>query len=109
MEKAKIEKLRIRSNQRINRTSLNYQRDEIKSFDWALRLMGIKGARGIGKTTLLLQHLKQNYNLEEQAIYLSLDDIFFTENSLVDFVESFYRSGGLFLYLDEVTRPDKNL
>ena len=58
MDKAKIEKLRIRSNERIQRVSLDYQRDEIKQFDWDLRLMGIKGARGIGKTTLLLQHLK---------------------------------------------------
>ena len=107
MDKAKIEKLRIRSNERIRRVSLDYQRDEIKQFDWNLRLMGIKGARGIGKTTLLLQHLKQTHQLKERAIYLSLDDISFTENTLLDFVEDFYRNGGLFLYLDEVHKyPD---
>ena len=102
MDKAKIEKLRIRSNERITRVSLEYLRDEIGQFDWNLRLMGIKGARGIGKTTLLLQHIKQVHQLNEQAIYLSLDDISFTENTLIDFVEVFYRNGGLFLYLDEV-------
>ena len=102
MDKAKIEKLRIRSNERINRVSLAYLRDEIVQFDWNLRLMGIKGARGVGKTTLLLQHIKQTHQLDERAIYLSLDDISFTDNTLVDFVEDFYRNGGLFLYLDEV-------
>ena len=102
MEKAKIEKLRIRSNERVQRVTLDYQRDELFQFDWSLRLMGIKGARGIGKTTVLLQHLKLTHQLDEKAIYISLDDIFFSENSLIDFVEDFYREGGLFLYVDEV-------
>lgn len=64
--------------------------------------MGIKGARGIGKTTLLVQHLKQTHGFDEKAIYLSLDDIYFLEYKLIDFVEVFYRNSGLFLYLDEV-------
>jgi predicted AAA+ superfamily ATPase len=102
-----MEKLRIRSNERIKRISLDYQRDELSQFDWSLRLMGIKGARGIGKTTLLLQHLKQTHGLDEQAIYLSLDDIYFSDNKLIDFVEQFHQNGGLFLYLDEVHKyPD---
>ena len=97
-----MEKLRLRSNQRIERTSMTYERDELKNIDWQVRLLGIKGARGIGKTTLLLQYIKQTHGFSEQAIYLSLDDIHFTENKLIDFVENFYRNGGLFLYLDEV-------
>lgn len=102
-----MEKIRLRSNQKIERVSLDYQRDELRQFDWSLRLMGIKGARGIGKTTLLLQHLHQTHGFNEKAIYISLDDIYFTENRLIDFVEDFYRNGGLFLYLDEVHKyPD---
>ncbi len=97
-----MEKLRLRSNQKVERTSLEYQRDELLQFDWNLRLMGVKGARGIGKTTLFLQHLKQTHGFNEQAIYVSLDDIYFTANTLLDFVETFYRNGGLYLYLDEV-------
>ena len=97
-----MEKLRLRSNQRIERVDLHYQRDELQQFDWNLRLMGIKGARGIGKTTLLLQHLRQTYGFNEKAIYLSLDDIYFTKHQLIDVVEDFFRNGGLFLYLDEV-------
>ncbi len=102
-----MEKIRLRSNQKIERVSLDYQRDELRKFDWSPRLMGIKGARGIGKTTLLLQHLRQTHGFSEKAIYASLDDIYFTENRLIDFVEDFYRNGGLFLYLDEVHKyPD---
>ncbi len=102
-----MEKLRIHSNERVKRTSLQYKREEFYLFDWSQRLVGIKGARGIGKTTLLLQHLKETHGLAEQAIYLSLDDIYFSENRLTDFVETFYRNGGLFLYLDEVHKyPD---
>ena len=97
-----MNKLRIRSNERIQRVSLDYQRDELFQYDWSLRLMGIKGARGIGKTTLLLQHLKLTHQLAEQAIYISLDDIFFSEHTLIDFCEDFYREGGLYLYVDEV-------
>jgi hypothetical protein len=97
-----MEKLRLRSNQRIERTSLTYQRDELTKIDWTVQLLGIKGARGIGKTTLLLQHIKQTHGFSEKAIYLSLDDIYFTENKLLTLVETFYRNGGMFLYLDEV-------
>ncbi|MEO1452128.1 MAG: AAA family ATPase, partial [Bacteroidota bacterium] len=94
-----MEKLRVRSNERIRRTTLDLQRDELQRFDWDARLLGIKGARGIGKTTLLLQHLKQTYGLGEEAIYISLDDIFFAENRLIDVVETFYRGGGQCVYI----------
>lgn len=97
-----MEQLRLRSNQRIENTSLEFQRDELKNIDWGQRLMGIKGARGIGKTTILLQHLKQKHSFNEKAIYISLDDIYFTENKLITFVENFQRDGGQYLYLDEV-------
>lgn len=97
-----MEKLRIRSIQKVENTSLNYIRDEMNSFDWTQRLIGIKGARGIGKTTLILQYLKITHGITSKAIYLSLDDIYFTEHSLISVVEDFHRNGGLFLYLDEV-------
>jgi len=98
----KMEKLRLRSNQKIERVSTTFKRDDFQRLDWSVRLMGLKGARGIGKTTLFLQHLKIMHQFSETAIYLSLDDVYFTENKLVDVVEEFYRTGGLYLYLDEV-------
>ncbi len=75
--------------------------------DWKDRLIGIIGARGTGKTTLLLQHLKQQYGLAGGAAYITLDDIYFTENRLSDFAEAFRHQGGKMLYIDEVHKyPD---
>lgn len=102
-----MENLRTYSNERIIRTSTDYQRGELQTFDWDLRLMGVKGARGIGKTTLLLQHLKLTHGLVNEALYVSLDDIYFSDNRLVDVVQNFNRDGGKFLYVDEVHKyPD---
>ena len=53
-----MNKLRQSSNERINRVSLTFQREEINIIDWNVRLLGIKGAHGIGKTTLILQQIK---------------------------------------------------
>lgn len=97
-----MEKIRLRSNQFISRVSLNYQRDELTKLGADVRLLGLKGARGVGKTTLLLQYIKQEHGLNEDAVYVTLDDIYFSDNRLIDFAEKFYRTGGKFLYLDEV-------
>lgn len=70
--------------------------------NWENRLIGIKGARGVGKSTLLLQKLKE-WNLPpNQASYWSLDDLFFTNNSLAQLASAFYDRGGRILFLDEV-------
>jgi len=69
---------------------------------WSDRLIGISGARGTGKTTLLLQRLKSLELSPEEALYVSLDDVFFTENKLVYFAEDYYAHGGKFLFLDEI-------
>jgi hypothetical protein len=65
-------------------------------------LIGIKGARGIGKTTLLLQHIKKNLPQDGSTLYVSLDDIWFTENKLVGLADEFVKYGGKHLFLDEV-------
>ena len=83
-------------------TSLDFKRYLHKKIDWNYRLIGIKGARGIGKTTLLLQHLKEKKEPPNIAIYVSLDDFYFSTNSLLEFVDSFTQNGGKYIYLDEV-------
>lgn len=78
-----------------------------KEIDWSERLIGITGPRGTGKTTLLLQHIKSNFIDRNQALYASLDNIWFTRNSLMDLVTKFHAYGGTHLFLDEVHRyPD---
>ena len=56
--------------------------------DWRDRLIMIEGARGVGKTTLLLQHIKKQFRTSQEALYISLDNLWFSENSLYD-VQSF--------------------
>jgi len=65
-------------------------------------LIGIKGARGTGKTTLLLQHIQQVHGSVGKAIYLSLDDIFFTENALWEVIISLRALVYQYFFLDEV-------
>ena len=98
-----MEKLRNDSINIINLTDTSFIRDYAKSIDWNDRLIGIKGARGVGKTTLLLQYIKQNLPIA-QTLYVSLDNIYFSSNLLVDLADEFVKTGGSYLVLDEVHR-----
>lgn len=73
--------------------------DKIK---WDNRLIGIKGARGTGKTTLSLQWLKSQQLPVGKVAYFSLDDLYFTHHSLKETITTFYKRGGKILVLDEV-------
>ncbi len=70
--------------------------------DWNQRLIGILGARGAGKTTLMLQYIKQNYPAYEGVLYVSLDRVFPPDFSIYKLAEQFYLQGGKQLFLDEV-------
>lgn len=85
--------------QRVSTDKKRYLYDEI---NWSNRLIGIKGARGTGKTTLVLQKLKALGISPTQGTYWSLDDFYFTTHSLVETAEEFYKKGGQYLFLDEV-------
>ena len=97
-----MEKLFQQFTRRISNTSANFKRYLYDDINWEDRLIAIKGSRGVGKTTLILQHIKLNRPLNEQTLYVSLDDIYFQANTLVDLVEEFYVNGGKYIYLDEV-------
>lgn len=87
---------------KIQDTSLSFIRSQMTDIAWEARLIGIKGARGVGKTTLLLQYIKKNLPINEETLYVSLDNIWFTENNLSDLTDSFIKKGGKYLFLDEV-------
>jgi hypothetical protein len=70
--------------------------------DWNQRLIGIKGARGVGKTTMLLQRLQQLNLPATKALYVSCDNLWFSTHSLVGLAETFEKQGGKYLFLDEV-------
>ena len=96
-------KLKRRHNTLIENTSLDIKRYLYHELPWDERLIGIKGLRGVGKTTLMLQYIKEKYNSDNtEALYVTLDDLYFTENTLIDLADEFVAKGGKHLFLDEV-------
>lgn len=73
-----------------------------EDIDWDDRMTSIVGARGTGKTTLILQHIRDNFPDKSKAIYVSLDNLWFSKNSLIDLAEMFSINGGTHLFVDEV-------
>ena len=70
--------------------------------NWTDRMVSIKGARGVGKTTLLLKTIRDKHTPGSQCLYASLDNLYFTNNALPDLADTFYKRGGRCLVLDEV-------
>ena len=99
-----MERLREKFYQKINETNADVIREFSKEIDWNNRLIGITGGRGCGKTTLLLQYIRDHFTIDDSVLYVSLDDIYFASHHLVDLVISFINHGGKYLFLDEVHR-----
>lgn len=97
-----MDKLLERSNKIILATSHPYQRNVIGNINWNWRMNGIIGARGTGKTTLMLQKLKLLQNEGRMVLYVRLDDLYFSDHRLIDLAEEFRKQGGEYLFLDEV-------
>ncbi|MCX6270950.1 MAG: AAA family ATPase [Bacteroidetes bacterium] len=97
-----MERLKVLSRQRIEQTDFQFKRYLYSEIDWSNRLIAIKGSRGVGKTTLILQYIREHFHKEETALYVSLDDLYFSDNSLIDLADSFYKTGGTVLFMDEV-------
>lgn len=75
--------------------------------DWKERCIGILGARGTGKTTLMLQHIKERYAGSDKALYVSVDSPFFQAHDLFEFAREFHQLGGEVLFVDEIHKyPD---
>lgn len=80
-----------------------FRRDFIDEIDWSNRLIAIKGARGVGKSTLILQHIKEVFGQSsEKALYVSLDNIAMRNISIYDLAQYHVDQGGTHLFLDEV-------
>jgi len=90
------------SERLVNEVSMGFRRYLIDEINWDNRLIGIKGARGTGKTTMVLQWLHQKKMNSSKVTYFSIDDMYFSTNSLLDTGRDFYLRGGQILVLDEV-------
>ena len=97
-----MEALFLAYNRRLEEVQTHYFRYLYSRIDWQERLIGIKGARGVGKTTMLLQHIKLTFPNRSQAFYVSLDNIWFSSHTLSELVEYLYTHGVTHLFLDEV-------
>ena len=79
------------------------RRELMREIDWSHRLIGIKGSRGVGKTTFLLQYAREHFSLSDRScLYVNLNNLYFTDHSLVEFATRFYANGGRTLLLDQV-------
>ncbi|MDR1022155.1 MAG: AAA family ATPase [Prevotellaceae bacterium] len=88
---------------KLEETDMRFERYLQGQIDWNNRLTAITGARGTGKTTLLLQHIKKQYgNSPQDVLFASLDSIYFSNHKLYPLADDFYSLGGRELYLDEV-------
>ena len=97
-----MESLIAISDRLIQHINTDFVRYLYADIAWNSRLIGIIGAKGTGKSTLLLQHIKLNFPDRTKALYASLDNIWFTKHSLLELADDFYSMGGTHLFLDEV-------
>jgi predicted AAA+ superfamily ATPase len=84
------------------RNSLNRQlADQI---DWADRMICIKGFRGVGKTTFLLNYIRNTYGSDKSALYINLNNLYFTRRRIFSFADEFSKLGGKVLFLDQINK-----
>lgn len=95
------------SDRLVRETPDGFNRYLFNKINWNNRLIGVKGARGTGKTTLVLQWLKKQNKPAVKAAYFSVDDIYFTSHTILETGRDFYLQGGKLMILDEVHKYPK--
>lgn len=102
MESADILPLINAYHRRLASTTLLFKRYLFNTINWNVRLIGIMGARGAGKTTLLLQHIKETFKNPDDTLWVSLDNLWFQNHSLLELVDYLYAHGMTTIFFDEV-------
>ncbi len=96
-----MEKLYEKFRLKLEETPTDYVRYLHDEIAWDDRLIAITGARGVGKSTLVLQHIKLHDDVDT-SLYVTADDLWFSNHSVVELAETFYKNGGKTLYIDEI-------
>ena len=78
------------------------RRELLDEIDWSNRIIGIKGFRGVGKTTFLIDIVKERYLNDKSCLYVNLNNFYFTKRKIVSFADEFYKTGGKTLILDQI-------
>lgn len=92
----------FREQQRLIESISQTKRYLYERIDWNERCIGILGARGAGKTTLMLQHVSERYGASDRALYISVDSPYFQAHDLFEFAREFHQMGGEALLVDEI-------
>lgn len=92
----------------VEHTNAPVRRTLMDEINWSDRMIGIKGTRGIGKTTFLLQYAKEHFDiLDKQCLYINMNNFYFQGHGIADFAGKFYNHGGRVLLIDQVFKqPD---
>lgn len=96
-----MEKLQRTFDKLLRETSTTFHRYLYNKINWNVRMIGLMGPRGIGKTTLVLQHIKEQLPRAE-ALYVNAEDFYFASHRLTDLADAFARTGGKYLFIDEI-------
>lgn len=87
----------------VEHTSAPVRRTLMDEIDWSHRMIGIKGTRGVGKTTLLLQYAKEHFGAHDRkCLYVNMNNFYFQSRGIADFAGEFYKKGGRVLLIDQV-------
>ena len=86
----------------VEHTNAPVRRDLMDEIDWDDRLIGIKGTRGVGKTTFLLQYAKEKFGTDHSCLFINMNNFYFSKYTLVEFAAEFVKRGGKVLLIDQV-------
>lgn len=91
----------------VEHTSSTVRRDLMDEIDWSHRLIGIKGTRGVGKTTFILQYAKEKFGTDRSCLFINMNNLYFANHTIVEFAGEFIKRGGKVLLIDQVfKKPD---
>jgi predicted AAA+ superfamily ATPase len=96
-----MEKLFEQFKKLLRETDTSFFRYIYSEINWKNRMIGLVGPRGVGKTTLVLQYIKQNLN-PDNTLYVTAEDFYFADNKLIDLADAFVKLGGKYLFIDEI-------
>lgn len=97
-----MELLYAHHNALLSQVQKKFQRDLLLEIQWKERLIALRGARGVGKTTLLLQHINKTFGFRKEALYISMDHLEVSKYSIWEIANQHHFNGGTHLFIDEI-------
>ncbi|MFV0587597.1 ATP-binding protein [Bacteroides reticulotermitis] len=96
-----MDRLQEYFNNSLRKTNTDFHRYMYDRINWNNRMIGLTGPRGVGKTTLILQYIKENMP-RENSLYVTAEDFYFADHKLTDLADEFVKMGGKHLFIDEI-------